>query len=278
MKKLTFLLLGLCLLTPSAKGQFGLPEVVIDPKSIAVEIKQVAQEIANGTISRATLVQALIIAQQLATTYQLATRMATPLGGMSRRYLVNWSPWLYAASRDVYGNATPWVRGANTGLGVPPAYNQATVPLQVYNPAVLAAMPPPIQQNLQSGYATLELRDGAAQTALQTIGDIRANSAAASMAVANVQADSFSGEGFMNNQVTVLNKVNATGVLGLETQQDTNKLLVSILEQQTIAAKHIRDAQAESINAEVYRQTNGQALNQQLTGGIQSAIANFTIP
>src|SRR6202041_2900511 len=176
MKKLTSLLLGICLLTPSAKAQFGFPQIVIDPKSIAVEIKQVAQEIANGTISRATLVQALIIAQQLATTYQLATRMATPLGGMSRRYLVNWSPWLYAASRDVYGNTTPWVRGANTGLGVPPAYNQATVPLEVYNPAVLAAMPPPIQQNLQSGYATLELRDGAAQTALQTIGDIRANS------------------------------------------------------------------------------------------------------
>ena len=278
MKKSMFFLLGICLLTPSAKAQFGLPQIVIDPKSIAVEIQQVGQEIANGTVNRATLVQALIIAQQLATTYQLATRMATPLGGMSLRYLVNWSPWLYAASRDVYSNTTPWVRGANSGVGVTPAYNQATVPLQVYNPAVLAAMPPPIQQNLQSQYATLGLRDGASQTALQTIGDIRANSAAASAAVANVQADSFSGEGFMNNQVTVLNKVNATGVLGLQTQQDTNKLLISILEQQTIAAKHLRDAQAESINAEVYRQTNGQALDQQLTGGIQAAIANFTIP
>ncbi|MGA2987205.1 MAG: hypothetical protein ABSG32_25705, partial [Terriglobia bacterium] len=193
MKKIVLLLLGTCLLAPSAKAQFGVPQVVIDPKSIVVEIKQVAQEIANGTISRATLVQALIIAQQLATTYQLATRMATPLGGMSLRYLVNWSPWLYASSRDVYGNATPWVRGANTGIGVSPAYNQATVPLQVYNPAVLAAMPLPIQQDLESRYATIELRDGASQTALQTIGDIRANSAAASAAVASVQADSFSG-------------------------------------------------------------------------------------
>jgi hypothetical protein len=82
----------------------------------------------------------------------------------------------------------------------------------------------------------------------------------------------------LNTEVSVLNKVNATGVLGLQTSQDTNKLLIAILEQQTIRAKQLRDAQAQAIDQDVYSRAQAVSLNQQLTGGIESALANFRIP
>lgn len=217
---------------------------------------------------------------EIVNSYNLAVVMARNIRNMPQRYLANWSPWRYASARDVYGNATPWLIGANSGTlnTVLNGYQRATITLQTYKPASLAAMPQPIQRELQSRYATVELRDGANENALETMGAIRANAIAATNAVNNIQNDSLSNNPALNTEVSVLNKVNATGVLNLQTAQDTNKLLVSLLAQQTIRAKQLRDAQAQAINQDIYGRSNSAALNQQLTGGIQSALANFRIP
>ena len=240
-----------------ARAQFGIPTIVYDPMNYANDLLRYAV---------------------MGATYLLAQEMATHLHNMPLRYLLTSAPWIFASATDIYGNTTPWVGGANTGVGVPAGYAIANAPLQVYNHAFIGGMPLEVQRDLLSRYATVELRDGAAQTALETIGNIRANSTASSSVLRNIQADSFSDLTSLNSQVDVLNKVNATGVLGFQTQQDTNKLLISILEQQTIAAKSIRDAQAESINLDVYRQINGPILDQQLTSGMQAALASYTIP
>ncbi len=212
--------------------------------------------------------------------YNLAVTMARDIPNMANRYAASWAPWRYASALDVYGNTSPWTNAANSGaLGtVLNGYHRATIALQTYNPAYLATMPQAIQQELQSRYATVELRDGANENALETIGAIRANAVAATNAVRNVQNDSLSNNPSLNTEVSVLNKVNATGLLGLQTSQDTNKLLVAILEQQTIQAKQLRDAETQAIDSDVYQQANAAALDQQLTGGLESALANFTIP
>lgn len=217
---------------------------------------------------------------EIVNSYNLATVMARNIRNMPQRYLASWSPWRYASARDVYGNATPWINGANSGAlsAVLNGYRRATISLGTYNPTSLTSMPQAVQQELQSRYATVELRDGANENALATMGAIRANAIAATNAVSNIQNDSLSNSPALNTEVSVLNKVNATGVLGLQTSQDTNKLLVAILEQQTIRAKQLRDAQAQAINQDIYGRANAAALNQQLTGGIESALANFRIP
>jgi hypothetical protein len=228
---------------------------------------------------RMQLAQMQATYSEIVNSYNLAMRMAMNLQNMPQRYLTSWSPWRYASARDVYGNTSPWVSGANSGtLGaVLNGYRRAVIALQTYNPAALAAIPQAIQQELQSRYATVELRDGANENALETIGAIRANALAATNAVNNVQNDSLSNDPALNTEVSVLNKVNATGVLGLQTSQDTNKLLVAMLEQQTIRAKQLRDAHAAEIDAAIYRQANASTLDQQLTGGLESALTNFRI-
>jgi hypothetical protein len=212
--------------------------------------------------------------------YNLAVTMARNIRNMPQRYLASWSPWRYASAPDVYGNTTPWTSAANSGAlsAVLNGYRRATIALQTYNPSTLSTMPQAIQQELQSRYATVELRDGANENALETMGAIRANAVAATNAISNIQNDSLSNNPALNTEVSVLNKVNATGVLNLETAQDTNKLLVSLLEQQTIRAKQLRDAQAQAINQDIYGRANAVSLNQQLTGGIESALAHFRIP
>jgi hypothetical protein len=229
---------------------------------------------------RMQLTQMQATYSEIVNSYNLAVIMARNIRNMPQRYLASWSPWRYASAPDVYGNTTPWTNAANSGAlsAVLSGYRRATIPLQTYNPGYLTSMPQALQQELQSRYATVELRDGANENALETIGSIRANALAATNAVSNIQNDSFSNNPALNTEVSVLNKVNATGVLGLQTSQDTNKLLVAIVEQQMIRAKQLRDAQAQAIDADIYRQANTASLDQQLTGGIESALANYTIP
>jgi hypothetical protein len=72
--------------------------------------------------------------------------------------------------------------------------------------------------------------------------------------------------------------VNATNVLALENAQDTNKLLVALLEQQTILAKQTRDSAANITNADIGRRLNSVQFGQQLAGGIGQALNHYRLP
>ena len=67
-------------------------------------------------------------------------------------------------------------------------------------------------------------------------------------------------------------------VLALQNAQDTNKLLVAVLEQQTILAKHLRDAEASAANADIERRLNSFNFNQQLTAGIGANLNGYRLP
>jgi hypothetical protein len=72
--------------------------------------------------------------------------------------------------------------------------------------------------------------------------------------------------------------VNATNVLALENAQDTNKLLVSLLEQHTILAKQARDSATNITNADISRRLNSTGFGQQLAGGIGQTLNNYRLP
>jgi hypothetical protein len=66
--------------------------------------------------------------------------------------------------------------------------------------------------------------------------------------------------------------------LTLRTLQDSNKLLASLLEQQTILAKQQREASTNAINADIQRQASILANMAQLTGGLTDSLRNFRMP
>jgi hypothetical protein len=131
---------------------------------------------------------------------------------------------------------------------------------------------------VQSQYASVQLADGANMNAMATIGAIRGNAQSIEQQIANLEQDSFSSDADLNSEVSVLNKINAAGVLTLHTVQDSNKLLASLLEQQTILAKQQRDATSAAINTDIGRQETIAANIGQVTGTISDSLQNFRMP
>jgi hypothetical protein len=131
---------------------------------------------------------------------------------------------------------------------------------------------------VKSQYASVELADGANTTAMAAIGSIRGNAQNVQMQIANLEQDSLSADPNLNTEVSVLNKINAAGVLTLRTLQDSNKLLASLLEQQTIIAKQQREATTNAINTDISRRANLAGNMAQVNGTLTESLQNFRMP
>jgi hypothetical protein len=113
---------------------------------------------------------------------------------------------------------------------------------------------------------------------MATIGSIRGNAQSLQAQIANLEQDSFSADPNLNSEVSVLNKINAANVLTLRTVQDSNKLLASLLEQQTILAKQQREATTNAINADISRRANLSGNMSQVTNTLTESLQNFRMP
>ena len=206
--------------------------------------------------------------------------MAQFIQNMPARYRATFSQWRNVTSLNTFGNTGSWVNGINSGLlpTINTGYQQATTPLLPYGSAQLGGMTPDELNRVQSQYASVELADGANVNAMATIGSIRGDSQDIQTQINNLEQDSFSSDPNLNTEVSVLNKINAANVLTLRTLQDSNKLLVSLLEEQTILAKQQREATTNSINADIERRANLAGNMAQVTSTLTSSLQSFQMP
>jgi hypothetical protein len=114
--------------------------------------------------------------------------------------------------------------------------------------------------------------------ALQQLGEIRGNSAEVEAAIDSLESDSLSDADDLNTEVGVLNKVNAASIISVRNSQDTNKLLGSLLDQQTVVLKAQRDAQAQSVNNDIALREIAPTIDQQHLSGATSVLTNFRLP
>jgi hypothetical protein len=133
-------------------------------------------------------------------------------------------------------------------------------------------------ERVQSQYASVQLVDGANVNSMATIGSIRGSAQDIQTQIGNLEQDSFSNDSGLNSEVSVLNKINAAGVLTLRTLQDSNKLLTSLLEQQTILAKQQREATTNTINADIQRQATLAGNMAQVSGTLTDSLENYRMP
>ncbi len=270
-KALLFVLvMALCVGTASA--QFGIG-IVYDPTNYSNALLRYYQLQQHLLQLRASYAQ--LVAQ-----YNFAVRMAKNIQNMPARYRAQFSQWRNTYASNTYGNTGTWVNGINSGQTgfVSSGYQQATTLLLPYNQAHLSGMTEDELARVHSQYATVELADGANSTAIATIGAIRANAQTTQTQIGNLEQDSLSNDSDLNSEVAVLNKINAAGVLTLRTLQDSNKLLASLLEEQTILAKQQREATTNSINADIQRQANLAANITQVTGTLTNSLQTFRMP
>jgi hypothetical protein len=217
---------------------------------------------------------------QIVAEYNLAQQMARSIPNMPERYLAQFSPWHLANAADVYNNTGTWISGVNSGT-VPTilsGYQQATSELLQYTSGHLGLLSPSDLARAKAQYASVELADGANTLGMATIGSLRSSTQNIDQRLATLEQDSLSADPGMNTEIGVLNKVNAAGVLGVRTGEDTNKLLVALLEQQTVANKQLRDQQTNAINAEILRQAQLQGAMNEVLGGFGQDVSNYQIP
>ena len=264
------LVMGLAVGTASA--QFG-SGIVYDPTNYH-----------NALLRYFQLQQHLIQLQksyaQLVTQYNFTLRMAQYVQNMPARYRAQFSTWRNALAPNTYGNTGTWITGVNSGQLplVNSGYQRATTQLLQYDRNHLSEMNADELSRVQSQYASVELADGANMNAMATVGSIRGNAQSVQAQIANLEQDSFSADPNLNTEVSVLNKINAASVLTLRTVQDSNKLLASLLEQQTILAKQQREATTNAINADISRRANLSGNILQVTTTLSDSLQNFRMP
>lgn len=271
-RKVFAVLLILAVAVGTASAQFG-SGIVYDPTNYSNALLRYYQLQQHLLQLRATYAQ--LVAQ-----YNLAVRMAKSIQNMPARYRAQFSEWRNTSALDTYGNTGPWVSGINSGLlpTVNAGYQRSTTQLLPYTPDHLSGMDAPELQRVQSQYASVQLTDGANVNAIATIGAIRATAQDIQTQIGNLEHDSFSSDSGLNSEVSVLNKINAAGVLTLRTLQDSNKLLASLLEQQTVLAKQQRETVTNTINADIARRASLAGNMTQVSGSLTDSLQNFRMP
>ena len=271
-KKLLIALLVLGLGVGTASAQFG-SGIVYDPTNYhnaLLRYYQLQQHLAQLQKSY----------QKITSQLELATQMARFVQNMPARYRALFSQWRNVTSLNTFGNTGSWISGINSGLlpNINTGYLRSTTQLLPYSPDHLSGMDASQLERVQSQYASVQLVDGANVNAMSTIGSIRGSAQNIQTQIGNLEQDSFSNDSGLNSEVSVLNKINAAGVLTLRTLQDSNKLLASLLEQQTIVAKQQRDATTNAINADISRQASLAGNMSQVTSTITDSLQNFRMP
>jgi hypothetical protein len=187
------------------------------------------------------------------------------------------SQWRNGSALNTYGNTAGWITGVNTGA-VGGGYQQATTQLSLYDGGHLSSMDALERSRVQSQYASVQLADGANAAAMATIGSIRGGALNVERQMGNLENDSLSSDPGLNSEVSVLNKINAANVLTLRSVQDSNKLLASLLEVQTVLAKQQREATSNAINADITRRATTAGNIAQVTGTLTDSLQNFRMP
>jgi conjugal transfer/entry exclusion protein len=249
----------------------GVGDVVYDPANFEEAVAQLAQMAQQYE----QLVQTY---EMTASQYQQMIRMARQLPlSVLARYRGLSTPLRNFAAQDSLGNVSAWNRGMNSGADLDGAFDASSEKLGSYEP-VLGNVPEDQLDRVKSGYASAELTEGMARSAMQTVGELRGSSAAVEAAIGNLENDSLSDDDSLNTEMAVLNKINATGVLALRNANNTNKLLVALTDAQIIAAKQQRDAEAQAINNHIRFLSEEQALLASQAANASTALSNWRMP
>lgn len=181
--------------------------------------------------------------------YQFLQSQGRQLQGMVARYRVIPSQWSNLTAGNVFGNTSRWVNGANTG-----DYGTAQLGYGQVNAALEDPTGVNTSDSLKQAYGLEQLSDGSTIHGMTTVGELRKNAQQLELHIKQLEDDSLSSAPDLNTQIAVLNKINAADVLLVRTLQDTNKLLVALLEQQLVTSERNRSSSVGSINSELYRQ------------------------
>jgi type IV secretion system protein TrbJ len=275
MKKNLFRTLLVCLVTLSLSWPvlaiLGIGDIVYDPSNFEESVQQLLE-------MEQQYVQLVQTYQIVLSQYEQMRRMAQQVPvNMVARYRALATPWRPSLATNVYGTTGGWIAAINSGTGIPSGYTNAVEPLGQYGSAY-GNLPADQQDYVKRSYATVELTDGANQSAMDTVGRLRGYAAEVERAIQGLEDDSLSSDPDMNTEIAVLNKIDAANLISVRNTQDSNKLLVALAEAQIIDAKRKRDAEAQAINNHIRFMSEAKAVMDAQAAGASAAMLAWRMP
>lgn len=208
--------------------------------------------------------------------YNQAVYMAQYLRRLSN-YRMTMTAWQGMIATNGSGTTPSWLAAVNSGLNVSGGFLSSTYGRPPYT--ALAGVVPAIQRaRAQMEYGTLELRDGTAQSAMQTIGALRMHGAQSEAALMALEADSASSGADDNTFAALLNKINAAGMVNARMTSDTNKALVNQAEMQLLENKARHDAEAARVENQIAFQTTGMTALRAQHANFSSVMMSYVMP
>jgi hypothetical protein len=250
------------LFATSLSGFLGMGDIVHDPISYA-----------NALLMLAELVRSY---EQLKLQYELQVWHSTILPPeLMINYHTPGAGWYRLETpSDQFSRLSEWL-GAVNGYGSAwSGYAAASVPLQSYG-GYIPKMSAEERERVGSHYASIELADGTNIHSMETVGELRANAEVVDRSLAALEADALSGDPLLNTEISVLNKINAASVASLRLGRDTNRLLLSNLEQQIAESKKRRDAEVSEMNTAIRRLQTGAELRSRHTSTLTQSLQGF---
>jgi hypothetical protein len=155
------------------------------------------------------------------------------------------------------------LRALNLGDPAGIHYRRVVDPLAAVD-TVLAFVPVSLQSRVGTGYATIELADRLARTAVHYAGTVRMHAGQVQRTIQALEDDAVSSDPRFHSQVALLNKINGTNVVGLRIAEQTSQSVLSVVEQLLVVNKRQRDAESKQMNAQLYQWQWGRAYGEDL--------------
>jgi len=227
--------------------------------------------------------QAVLVVSELVKSYEelkalyeleLANLRIVPVN-MASRYRTFGASWYgLRLPFDRFGNLSSWIQVVNSGGSGLGAYDAASITLQAYG-SLYSQLSPEEQRRVASAYATAELADGSNSHSMETVGMLRGNASAVDQSIRNLEIDSLSLDPAMNTEIAVLNKINAASMASLRSSRDTNRVLLSTLEQLVVESKRKRDAEVSGIDDAIARLQFGAQAKAENTATLGESLQSF---
>jgi conjugal transfer/entry exclusion protein len=220
---------------------------------------------------------------QMVQTYQRITQQYNHMVYQAKyitnlyRYNAPTTVWHGLSGTDTYGRTGKWLTAINSGLDTVGGWKQSTTRIVTY-PGGLTSVPASQRERRQTEFAAIELQDGTAASAMDTIGRVRLNGPRFDTVLALLEGDSLSSNPDMHTEAAQLNKANAIALIQTKALADQEKLLVTSAEIGLIRMKQEREAAAYALANDVAFRTDGKNAMEEQHSGASTAMMNFRLP
>ena len=222
------------------------------------------------------LAQAITTFEQLVQHYALVLQQTRRLPlDLAARYRVPGLPWLsHGAVADYAG---PLLDALNRGDAAGAKYLQTVADLDPIR-GVIGLVPGDLRTRLGTAYATIELADRVARTAVHQAGVVRTNGPTVLKTIQALEDDAVSGDDRFHTQTALLNKINGASVVGLRVAAETHQSLLGVVEQLLVSNKRQRDTEAKLMDAQLHQWRFGRAYGDDLVSRTAEALDRWRQP